>query len=138
MHRGTTPPRMPVSLDHCPENVTFRTSASSAFNATWSSDDARSEEFFLFRVSYYWISFFGIFVIVALGVLVSALTGEMWNKEEQPELCSDLLVRLWRKPTPLRKELLLQVNEVETSRFDKHNGGVEVQDLLTRRRESHV
>ncbi|KAL1487385.1 hypothetical protein MTO96_008009 [Rhipicephalus appendiculatus] len=127
----TTPSRMPQSLDYCPVNATFRVSVAEAVN------QSRSEEsFYLFRISYFWISFFGIFLTIAIGVLVSALTGEMWSKQEQPELCSDLLVRIWRKQTNNQDESRLQ--EMSTSKFREHRDGTEDEDLLRLGTDSHV
>ncbi|XP_037522127.1 sodium-coupled monocarboxylate transporter 1 [Rhipicephalus sanguineus] len=133
----TTPPRMPQSLDYCPVNTSFRVSVSDGVNHTSSFEAPRSEEsLYLFRISYLWISFFGIFITIAIGVLVSALTGEMWSKEEQPELSSDLLVRIWRKRTHNRDESQLQA--MKTSKNDGHGGGTEDQDLLNLGAHSHV
>ncbi|XP_070378944.1 sodium-coupled monocarboxylate transporter 1-like isoform X2 [Dermacentor albipictus] len=137
IQKGTTPPRMPISLDYCPTNVTLHTSTSKAFNISRSFDAPRSQEsFFLLRMSYHWSSFFGVFATIAIGVLVSALTGEMWNKKEQPELCSDLLVKIWRKPTHLRDGS--QLEEKSTLKIDEHNANAEALDLLTVKTESHV
>ncbi|XP_070378946.1 sodium-coupled monocarboxylate transporter 1-like isoform X4 [Dermacentor albipictus] len=142
IQKGTTPPRMPISLDYCPTNVTLHTSTSKAFNISRSFDAPRSQEsFFLLRMSYHWSSFFGVFATIAIGVLVSALTGEMWNKKEQPELCSDLLVKIWRKPTHLRDGSQLEVAipaEKSTLKIDEHNANAEALDLLTVKTESHV
>ncbi|XP_070378932.1 sodium-dependent multivitamin transporter-like [Dermacentor albipictus] len=137
IQRGTPPPRMPVSLDYFPANVTLHTSTSKTFNISRSFEAPRSEEsFYLFRMSYHWSSFFGVFATIAIGVLVSALTGEMWNKKEQPELCSDLLVKIWRKRTHLRNGS--QLEERRTSKIDEHNSNPEALDLLTVKAESHV
>ncbi|XP_070378941.1 sodium-coupled monocarboxylate transporter 1-like [Dermacentor albipictus] len=137
MQKGRTPPKMPVSLDYCPANVTFHTSTSKAFNISRSFEAPGSEEsFYLLRMSYHWSSFFGVFATIAIGVLVSALTGEMWNKKEQPELCSDLLVKIWRKRTHLRDGSELE--EKRTSKIDEHNSNAETLDLLTVKAESHV
>nr|XP_054931049.1 uncharacterized protein LOC126538858 [Dermacentor andersoni] len=137
IQRSTQPPRMPISLACCPGNVTFRTSTSTIFNISSSFDDPRSDEsFYFFRMSYFWTSFFGIFATVAIGVLVSALTGEIWSKNEQPELCSDLLVRIWRKRTHRKDESPLE--DMKTSNFDKRKCNAEVEDLLVATEESHA
>ncbi|XP_075559663.1 sodium-coupled monocarboxylate transporter 1-like isoform X2 [Dermacentor variabilis] len=137
LQRSTPPPRMPISLECCPANATFHTSTSMIFNISSSFDVSRSDDsFYFFRMSYFWTSFFGIFATVAIGVLVSALTGEIWSKNEQPELCSDLLVRIWRKRTHLKDESPLE--NMKTPNLDKHKCNSEVEDLLMAAEESHA
>ncbi|XP_037522126.1 sodium-coupled monocarboxylate transporter 1 [Rhipicephalus sanguineus] len=136
VQKGTKPPRMPVSLDYCPGNVTFLTSPNT-FNTSRLLEASRlAEPFSLFRISYFWSGFFGIFATIAIGLLISALTGEMWSKQEQPELCSDVLVKLWRKPTHRRVES--QHEETKTSKFEEHNCSAELEDLNTPRGETCV
>lgn len=93
--RGTHPARMPVSVDYCPGNLSSTIVVSNAtdYAAITSPDNT----FVLFRLSYYWSSFFAIFATILIGVLVSAITGEMAIKPEQRELCSDALVGIFRK-----------------------------------------
>ncbi|XP_075559660.1 sodium-coupled monocarboxylate transporter 2-like isoform X2 [Dermacentor variabilis] len=137
IQRSTRPPRMPISLECCPGNITFHTSRSTILNISSSFDVPRSDDlFYFFRMSYFWTSFFGIFATVAIGVLVSALTGEIWSKNEQPELCSDFLVRIWRKQTHLKDESPLE--DMKTSNLDKHKCNAEVEDLLMATEESHA
>ncbi|XP_075724426.1 sodium-coupled monocarboxylate transporter 1 [Rhipicephalus microplus] len=134
---GAAPPRMPVSLDYCPGNVTLHTAVLDTFEGNRSYVAAGSEEpFYLFRVSYYWMGFFGTFATIAIGVLISALTGESWSKKEQPESGSDLLVRIWRKPARLLNESLPQ--EMKTPRFDEHKCSSEDLDLLKSQTEMNV
>ncbi|XP_072140123.1 sodium-coupled monocarboxylate transporter 1-like isoform X2 [Dermacentor andersoni] len=81
IQRSTLPPRMPISLECCPGNVTFHTSKSTILNISSSLDIPRSDEsFYFFRMSYLWTSFLGIFATVAIAVLVSALTGKARNR----------------------------------------------------------
>ncbi|XP_054922209.1 uncharacterized protein [Dermacentor andersoni] len=109
--RGKRPQRMPVSLDRCPGNLTLLVEDMNM--TSLQETPSSSETFFIFRLSYLWSSAFAIVATIFLGVLVSTLTGEIKNKEEQPQLWSDALVRIWRKRRALRitKEL-----EMEDSR----------------------
>ncbi|XP_077489434.1 sodium-coupled monocarboxylate transporter 1-like [Amblyomma americanum] len=100
IQKDTKPTRMPVSLDYCPTN---RSHSAAAFrpNVTTLFEQSKSEEpFFLFRISSFWTSFFGLFATLAIGILVSAVTGEMKTEKERPGLYSDKLVRIWRKSRP--------------------------------------
>ncbi|XP_077538731.1 sodium-coupled monocarboxylate transporter 2-like [Haemaphysalis longicornis] len=97
--RGRSPVRMPVSLDYCPGNFSRSVSAT---NGTYHQTVAGSSEvFFLLRMSFFWTSFFAIFATILAGIFLSALTGELRSKLEQPHLTSDFIVRLWRKRRPL-------------------------------------
>ncbi|KAL3242985.1 hypothetical protein MRX96_020664 [Rhipicephalus microplus] len=125
------------SLDYCPGNVTFLTASPKTFNTSNSLKASRiAEPFTLSRMSYFWSSFFGIFATIAIGLLVSALTGEMWSKQEQPEFCSDALVRLWRNPEQQRVKSLNK--ETKTSRLEEHNSGAEHEQLVALQEETFV
>lgn len=101
---GRRPTRMPVSLAYCSANVTAGLLATNASRPYRPELVTRSEDlFFLFRLSFFWNSFFAILATVLVGILVSAITGEMQNKTQQSHLTSDSLMRLWRKcrrPSP--------------------------------------
>ncbi|XP_070395469.1 sodium-coupled monocarboxylate transporter 2-like [Dermacentor albipictus] len=77
---GRKPPRMDVSLDYCPEN---QTSIVEALDRSRDALESTDESFILFRVSYMWTSFFAIFAVVIIGVLVSCLTG-IWLLQVEP------------------------------------------------------
>ncbi|KAL1473532.1 hypothetical protein MTO96_038599 [Rhipicephalus appendiculatus] len=90
---GKTPPRMPVSLEYCPGNYT---SGATYANTSNVFERRSTQAFSLLDVSPLWSSFFAIFATILIGVLVSAITGEMKQKKAHPSLCSDALVKLWR------------------------------------------
>lgn len=130
MQKGQTQPRMSASLEYCSVNATFITTSPNIFNTSGLVDASRSEEsFILWRMSYLWSSFLGVFATIAIAVLVSALTGEMWSKEEQPELCSDVLVKLWRKPTHLRVQS--QLEEMNVSKGEESNSSTQLEGPVT-------
>ncbi|KAL1482966.1 hypothetical protein MTO96_033455 [Rhipicephalus appendiculatus] len=111
------------------KNVTFLTTSPKTFNTSQLLKAPRiAEPFSLFQMSYFWSSFFGIFATIAIGLLVSALTGEMWSKQEQPKLCSDALVKLWRKPAHRRVES--QNEETKTSKLEEHKSSAELENLV--------
>ncbi|XP_077539343.1 sodium-coupled monocarboxylate transporter 1-like [Haemaphysalis longicornis] len=96
---GAHPERMPVSLEYCPKNIMNRISMT---NATSYAEVTRPDNrFLLFRLSYHWASFFAIIATIVIGVLVSAITGEIASKRESRELSSDVFVRMFRKPKHL-------------------------------------
>ncbi|XP_075739176.1 sodium-coupled monocarboxylate transporter 1-like [Rhipicephalus microplus] len=89
-----TPPRMPVSLDYCPGNYTPGNTPANTSNVF----HRRSKETFsLLDISPLWSSFFAILATIFIGVLVSAITGEIKQKKTQPTLCSDVLSQLWQR-----------------------------------------
>lgn len=93
---GRRPPRMPVSLQYCP--ITVGLSSTNQSRSQHPEVKTRLEEdFFLFRLSFFWSSFFAIVGTLLGGILLSAVTGEMRNKAQQSHLTSDALLRLWRK-----------------------------------------
>lgn len=95
---GKRPARMPVSLEYCPANFTTGLAATNGSRSYRPKLVTRSEDiFFIFRLSFFWSSFFAILGTVLTGILVSAVTGEMRSKTRQPHLTSDALMQLWRK-----------------------------------------
>ncbi|KAH6943383.1 hypothetical protein HPB50_020880 [Hyalomma asiaticum] len=58
---------------------------------------------------------------------ITRCTGEMWSKEQEPGLCSDLLVRIWRNVTRLR--VMPQLQKTKTTDFNGDDGGNPIQDL---------
>ncbi|XP_077486310.1 sodium-coupled monocarboxylate transporter 2-like isoform X2 [Amblyomma americanum] len=111
---GRRPLQMPVSLDYCPVNR---------------SATAPQDTFVLFRISYLWSSVLAILATVTIGILLSAVTGEM-SKTEQPGLSSDLITRMWRKP---QQASIGQTQEnLNTKKLQeaKHKNQDEVENLL--------
>nr|XP_050030211.2 uncharacterized protein LOC129380145 [Dermacentor andersoni] len=91
---GTRAARLPVSLKYCAGN---QTSTFAAVNITSTVPNTESEEtFFIFRLSYFWSSFFAFIGTIVIAVFISAVTGEIHQREEK-RLCNDALVRLWAK-----------------------------------------
>ncbi|KAL1472688.1 hypothetical protein MTO96_022871 [Rhipicephalus appendiculatus] len=90
---GIRSPRLPVSTDYCPGNHSTFLSP----NVTLATPHLQTEEpFFMFRLSYFWSSFFAFIGTLVLGVIISAVTGESKHKKEET-LCNDALLRLWQK-----------------------------------------
>ncbi|KAH6927501.1 hypothetical protein HPB50_004912 [Hyalomma asiaticum] len=118
--RGKRPPRMPASLDHCPRNLSL-TAAYLNDTLHRSETVSSNESFFLYRLSFLWSSFFSILATVLLGVVISLLTGET-HEEEQPELCSDALVRIWRGKRTSRNEAQQEMAHTRPIHCDKQNG----------------
>ncbi|XP_077539098.1 sodium-coupled monocarboxylate transporter 2-like [Haemaphysalis longicornis] len=95
---GKTPPRVDVSLEYCSTNITAPLSTvNSSQPGAMERVTMPQEQFFLFRLSFLWSSFFAIFATIFGGILLSALTGEMRSEDVQPHLSSDILIRLWRR-----------------------------------------
>ncbi|XP_049527929.1 sodium-coupled monocarboxylate transporter 1-like [Dermacentor silvarum] len=136
MVRGKRPQRMPVSLDHCPGNLSLRVEG---MNITSLQDTASSEEtFFFFRLSLLWSSAFAILATIFLGVVLSALTGEIKNKEEQPQLCSDALVRIWRARRAPQVTKRLEMEESRQLKNSKENREAESENLFPQIAETDV
>ncbi|XP_077485576.1 sodium-coupled monocarboxylate transporter 2-like isoform X2 [Amblyomma americanum] len=124
---GQKPERMPVSLDYCPENLTAIHSVS---NTSYAAPTFGSQETSFFRLSHLWSSFFAVFVTLIVGVVLSAVTGEMTSKKEQPKLTSDALVRLWRRPGHLPSDA--EHRDVKFITIEStHNHNAEDDKLLT-------
>ncbi|XP_054922302.1 sodium-coupled monocarboxylate transporter 2-like isoform X2 [Dermacentor andersoni] len=99
---GRRPPRMDMSLEYCHENYS---QLPFTFNATRFAPQTESKDtFILFRLSYLWTSFFVIFATISIGVLVSAITGEIGFKEGKEHLSSDYAVKLWQRTGLLHRK----------------------------------
>ncbi|CAN7938166.1 unnamed protein product [Ixodes hexagonus] len=72
---GVHPPRMPSTLDYCPENITTGVSRNSTF-APANMGTNGTQPFLLYRLSSNWSGFIGVFLTIVIGLGVSALTGE--------------------------------------------------------------
>ncbi|KAH7985074.1 hypothetical protein HPB52_024322 [Rhipicephalus sanguineus] len=74
LRSGILPHRMPVTLDYCPDNTTAGFDTTEYPSNT--TDSAGSEDvFMLYRLSSFWSSFFSVIVTIAVGVVISLLTG---------------------------------------------------------------
>ncbi|XP_054922355.1 uncharacterized protein [Dermacentor andersoni] len=114
---GKTPPRMPVSLDYCPGNHTSDTTSSNTSPVLESNESVAP--FFLLRLSPMWSSLFAILATIFIGVLVSAITGEIKKNQAQSSLCSDALVRFWRKLSKPTEESKIVVRRSSSSCFSR-------------------
>ncbi|XP_050030212.3 sodium-coupled monocarboxylate transporter 1-like [Dermacentor andersoni] len=118
---GTRAPRLPVSLSYCPGN---QTGTFSSPNVTTATPVLEAEEtFFVFRLSYFWSSFFALIGTIVIAVFISAVTGEFKHKKEK-KLCNDALVRLWRKirSCTSKKELHIAQYSHEVDSVSKPEG----------------
>lgn len=98
INSGKRPPRLEVSLEYCPGNLTAKfLQTNSSQSGSLDLKTESQEVLFLFRLSYFWTSFFAILATLLLGVLLSALTGEVRREAEQPHLTSDIITRTWRR-----------------------------------------
>lgn len=114
---GKTPPRMPVSLDYCPGNHTSNTLVSNSSDVLESN--ASRIPFSLLDMSPLWSSFFRIFATILIGVLVSAVTGEIKRNQAQYSLCTDALVRFWRNLSKPTKETKIVVHLKSSSSYSR-------------------
>lgn len=97
MYSGILPPRMPVTLDYCPDNTTDFNVIDYSTNTT---DSPGSEEvFMLYRLSSFWSSFFSVIVTIAVGVVISLLTGGRKTAAMHEHLVDNTIRTAWRKTT---------------------------------------
>lgn len=97
MYSGILPPRMPVTLDYCPDNTTDFDVIDYSTNTT---DSPGSEEvFMLYRLSSFWSSFFSVIVTIAVGVVISLLTGGRKTAAMHEHLVDNTIRTAWRKTT---------------------------------------
>ncbi|XP_054922276.1 sodium-dependent multivitamin transporter-like [Dermacentor andersoni] len=132
---GRKPPRMDVSLDYCPAN---HTSIVAALDRSRGAHETTNESFILFRVSYMWTSFFAIFAVVIIGVLVSCLTGEIRIRNEQLHLCNDEAVRFWRYARLLGDEEKIEKAKNAVPKETMHNCKAEDDNLLACKDETYI
>lgn len=96
-------PRMGVTVDYCPVNVTLPVTS----NATFLVDEVSSVERLsdheensllgFYQFSAYWSLIFTMVLTISVGVTVSLLTGEKRTCAENFPLTSKVALRLWRK-----------------------------------------
>ncbi|KAM7304175.1 sodium-coupled monocarboxylate transporter 2 [Ixodes scapularis] len=92
---GAPPPRMPVTVNYCPGNIT---GLSGYVNNTLLTDDhGSSSGFFLSQMSSYWSSLISVILTIAIGLVISLLTGGRSTYKQHLHLSSEVFLRLWRK-----------------------------------------
>lgn len=97
MYSGILPPRMPVTLDYCPDNTTDFDVIDYSTNTTHSPGS--EEVFMLYRLSSFWSSFFSVIVTIAVGVVISLLTGGRKTAAMHEHLVDNTIRTAWRKTT---------------------------------------
>ncbi|XP_077563172.1 sodium-coupled monocarboxylate transporter 1-like isoform X1 [Haemaphysalis longicornis] len=86
---GVQPPRMDVSLDRCPYNVT------DISPGHFLND--RSEAFWFYRIGTCWMNLFCILFTVGAGLAVSLATGGRKDVKKKIALSSQPIVRFWAR-----------------------------------------
>ncbi|CAN7990162.1 unnamed protein product [Ixodes pacificus] len=99
---GIRPPRMPVTMDYCPGNITRVMNVSS--NAFFQTPRTLDGVFILSRLSSYWSNSISALLTIMLALVISALTGGPRAYKKRLHLTSDVCVRLWRKLKFIPKE----------------------------------
>ncbi|KAM7304164.1 sodium-coupled monocarboxylate transporter 2 [Ixodes scapularis] len=99
---GIRPPRMPVTMDYCPGNITRAMNISS--HAFFQTPRTLDGVFILSRLSSYWSNSISALLTILLALVISALTGGPRAYKKRLHLTSDVCVRLWRKLKLLPKE----------------------------------
>nr|XP_037268348.1 sodium-coupled monocarboxylate transporter 2-like [Rhipicephalus microplus] len=88
---GPRPVKMPSSLDRCPSGH-FSTNATVPILS-----DQEGTTLFVYELSSFWSGLFSAFATIAIGLVVSWLTGGGRNFRRHVPLTSDAFVRIWRK-----------------------------------------
>ncbi|CAN8019384.1 unnamed protein product [Ixodes persulcatus] len=105
---GIHPPRMPVSVEYCPGNITTIMQASSkAFTQTPTKLD---EVFVLSRLSSFWSNSISALVTIILALVISAMTGGPKTYKKHIHLTSEICLRWWRKLKLISKEYKFDVS----------------------------
>lgn len=84
---GIVPHKLPVSVDGCPVDLLFN---STIINPVYPDE---SNVFFMYRLSYHWITPIGVTTVMIVGTIVSFLTGPRNLKDIDPELISPVIHR---------------------------------------------
>lgn len=100
---GTTPPRMPVTLEYCPENSTYFHQAGNHTEGSLPTSSHTSTSIFV--LSPFWSCLFSTIGTVLVGVMISLSTGEHRKAPASPKLVNVWFIRLWQmlrimKPIP--------------------------------------
>ncbi|KAL1418001.1 hypothetical protein MTO96_005987 [Rhipicephalus appendiculatus] len=106
-------PVLPKSLDRCP----LQSNASGLYDYSAAvegiEDDARSNVFPLYSVSFYWISFIGALLTIFLGTALSLLTGGHKTAKRNVRLTSPVFLNVWKRFRFLRRTMALQGDEIK-------------------------
>lgn len=88
------PPVFPGTLDRCPvaENITAE-----AANNLYSADAQSSYVFPLYRLSFFWSSFFGALLTITLAVALSIATGGRQKARNKLRFTSPMFTKFWKK-----------------------------------------
>ncbi|XP_077539075.1 sodium-coupled monocarboxylate transporter 2-like isoform X2 [Haemaphysalis longicornis] len=92
VHYGPRAPRMPATLNDCPDNRTFIYGRKNNSSGALPKSDAP-----LFRLSPCWSCFFSTFATVFLGLAISLASGEHRQPKAHVKHLNKWFVRLWRK-----------------------------------------
>ncbi|CAN7992861.1 unnamed protein product [Ixodes hexagonus] len=92
---GIQPPRMPVTVDYCPGNMTtmLQVGNTTLLQKPRTLDDV----FVLSRLSSYWSNSISAVLTILLALVISALTGGPKAYKKRLHLTSDVCLRFWRK-----------------------------------------
>lgn len=102
---GIEPPRVDVSLNRCPYNVTAVPAGL--------VPSVGSDVFPLYRVSAPWMSVLSVLFTVAAGLVISLATGSRKEVKRNLLLSSGTIVRIWRCVGLLRREAVVPEASIE-------------------------
>lgn len=92
---GATPPRMPVTLDYCPDNSTyFRQGANDTLESLHNRSLTGASKL---QLSPFWSCLFSTIGTVVVGVVISVVTGEHRQPTADSKLVNIWFFRIWRK-----------------------------------------
>ncbi|XP_075725271.1 sodium-coupled monocarboxylate transporter 2 isoform X2 [Rhipicephalus microplus] len=88
------PPVFPGTLDRCPtpQNVTVE-----AAKNLYNTDTQSAYVFPLYRLSFFWSSFFGALLTITLAVALSFATGGIQKSQKKVRFVSPLFTEFWKK-----------------------------------------
>nr|XP_037286776.1 putative sodium-dependent multivitamin transporter isoform X1 [Rhipicephalus microplus] len=88
------PPVFPGTLDRCPtpQNVTVE-----AARNLYNTDTQSAYVFPLYRLSFFWSSFFGALLTITLAVVLSFATGGIQKSQKKVRFVSPLFTEFWKK-----------------------------------------
>lgn len=86
-HGDIVPHKLPVSVDGCPVDMFYN---STITNPAYPDE---TDVFFMYRLSYHWITPIGVVTVMIVGSIVSFLTGPRNLKDIDPELISPVIHR---------------------------------------------
>lgn len=95
IQNGATPPRMPVTLDYCPENNTYSLQAGNVTKGLLHGSSHQGTS--AFQLSPFWSCLFSTIGTVVIGVVISVLTGEHRQTSADSKHVNIWFPRMWRK-----------------------------------------